>query len=79
MAREEVEEFSKKKAEGAICRSRINWQVHGEKPSRYFCNLEKYNGTQKFIPQLIKHADGNSITLSKTLSFGQTKMKDKQN
>ena len=65
MAREEVEEFSKKKAEGAMCRARINWQVHGEKPSRYFCNLEKYNSLQKYIPQLlVKNSSGNVETVS---------------
>ena len=53
VAREEVEDFNKNKAEGAMCRARINWQVHGEKPNRYFCNLEKYNALQKYIPQLL--------------------------
>ena len=51
-ARKEVEEFEKHEAEGAIIRARLKWQLEGEKPSRYFCNLEKYNALQKYIPRL---------------------------
>ena len=60
-----MEQFDRKKAEGAICRARINWQVHGEKPSRYFCNLENYNSLQKYIPQLlVKNSSGKVETVS---------------
>ena len=52
LAREEVEKFAKKDADGVQCRARVQWQVDGEKPSRFFCNLEKYNAMQKYIPQL---------------------------
>ena len=52
LARDEVHEFTKKEAEAAECRARIKWQVDGERPSKYFCNLEKYNAIQKYIPLL---------------------------
>ena len=52
LARAEVEEFSKLDAEGAFCRSRLEWQVEGERPSKLFCNLEKFNAVQKYIPEL---------------------------
>ena len=32
---------------GSIVRSRIDWIQHGEKPSRYFSNLEKRNFIDK--------------------------------
>ena len=47
-----MHEFTKKEAEAAECRARIKWQVDGERPSKYFCNLEKYNAIQKYIPLL---------------------------
>ena len=41
--RERLKELRNKKLNGMIVRSRINWIQHGEKPSHYFCNLEKRN------------------------------------
>lgn len=35
-----------------MTRSRIRWAEHGEKSSRYFCNLEKRNSEKKIIRQL---------------------------
>ena len=52
-ARQEVAEYTSKAAEGAECRSRVQWHVEGEKPSKFFCHLEKYNALQKYIPNLI--------------------------
>ena len=63
--RAELESIFKMEAEGAAVRARAKYKMEGEKASKLFCNLEKYNGTQKFIPQLIKHVNGNNITLSK--------------
>ena len=51
-AKQEIEAMEKKEAEGSLIRSRIRWQLEGEKPSKYFCNLEKYNALQKYIPSL---------------------------
>ena len=69
IAREEVEEHNKRVTEGVQCRARVRWQVEGEKPSRYFCSLEKYNALQKYIPQL-KVNDNSPI--EKTVSDQKT-------
>ena len=63
--RSELEAIFKADAEGAAIRARANYKLDGEKASKLFCNLEKYNGTQKFIPQLVKHLSGSNITLTK--------------
>ena len=52
-----LEEIMKIEAEGAAVRSRAKYKLEGEKATRMFCTLEKYNGTQKFIPQLIVDSD----------------------
>ena len=65
LAKQEVEGFNRAAAEGAQCRARVQWQVDGEKPSRYFCNLEKYNALQKYIPQLkVKDINGKEKIVS---------------
>ena len=51
-AKDEVERFEKAEAEGAMVTTRLKWNVEGEKPSKYFCGLEKYNALQKYIPSL---------------------------
>ena len=48
-----LEEIIKYQAQGAFIRSRAEYKVEGEKPTRLFCSLEKYNGVQKYVPQLI--------------------------
>ena len=61
-AREEVNKLAQKEAEGAECRARVKWQVEGEKPSKYFCSLEKYNAVQKYIPELkVKNDKGTQV------------------
>ena len=37
---------------GLIVRSRIKWAEHGEKSSKYFCNLENRNNEKKTIRQV---------------------------
>ena len=39
-------------AKGSMIRSKCNWVEHGEKCSRYFLNLEKYNYEKKTITLL---------------------------
>ena len=51
--RAELEALFRVEAEGAAIRARAHYKLDGEKATRLFCNLEKYNGTQKFIPTLI--------------------------
>ena len=49
-----------KKAEGAKIRSKCEWYQHGEKPTKFFLNLEK----QKAINTTVRHLidDGKDIT-----------------
>ena len=51
-AKKIVENFENENVEAALVRARLRWQLEGEKPSKYFCNLEKYNALQKYIPKL---------------------------
>ena len=47
--------------QGVLIRSKSNWLEHGEKPSKYFCNLEKKNYVNKSINKVI--SDNGSIIL----------------
>ena len=38
---EELETIHKQKVKGFITRTRLQWLEEGEKPTSYFCNLEK--------------------------------------
>ena len=49
-----------------IIRSRAEWIENGEKPT-FFCNLEKYNYTNKTIP-FLETPDGN-ITYEQSIFF----------
>ena len=60
-----MDKYARKEAEGAECRARVQWRVDGEKPSKYFCNLEKFNALQKYIPRLkIKNENGKESTIN---------------
>ena len=48
-----LEEINNHTAQGAYVRSRATYKVEGERPTKMFCELEKYNGVQKFVPQFI--------------------------
>ena len=54
-----LENLYKYQAQGAYVRSRANYKIEGERPTKLFCNLEKYNGVQKFVPQLIIKGDND--------------------
>ena len=56
----ELENIYDKKAEGAKLRSKCEWYQHGEKPTKFFLNLEK----QKAINTTVRHLidDGKDIT-----------------
>ena len=58
-----LEDIMKVEAEGAAVRSRAKYKLEGEKATKMFCSLEKYNGTQKFIPQLIVETNDGLRTL----------------
>ena len=40
------------KGKGAIFRSKVNWFEKGEKPTKYFFNLQKKNFEKRIITQL---------------------------
>ena len=65
MPQAELESIFRLEAEGAAIRARSKYKLDGEKASKLFCSLEKYNGSQKFIPQLVKHINGSKVTLTK--------------
>ena len=52
--------------EGILLRSRANWIEHGEKPSKYFCSLEKRNFINKNVTKVIDN-DGNIHTDQKII------------
>ena len=51
MCKLELENIYDKKAEGAKIHSKCEWYQHGEKPTKFFLNLEK----QKAINAAVKH------------------------
>ena len=64
-AKSEVDIFEKEEANGALIRARTTWHIEGEKPSRYFCNLENYNALQKYIPRLkVKDENNREIMVT---------------
>ena len=51
-------------AQGAYVRSRAAYKLEGEKPTKFFCALEKQNGVQKYVPQLIvKDSDNQEVLI----------------
>ena len=48
-----TESIREQKLKGSLIRSRVKWVEQGEKPTKYFCNLENRNFTSKIIPRVI--------------------------
>ena len=59
--KKELTEIYSVKGKEAIFRSRTKWIEDGEKPTKYFFNLEKQNYEKKIITQL-KTTDGEIIS-----------------
>ena len=57
----ELLEIRKKKLKGKFIRSRAKWIEEGEKPTKYFCNMESRNFTSKLISR-IELDNGKVIT-----------------
>ena len=55
------EEYRRYKLEGIILRTRSKWIEEGERPSKYFCSLEKRNFINKNITKIINN-DNKTIT-----------------
>ena len=49
----ELKELRENKLKGSLIRSKAKWIEHGEKPSKYFCNLENRNFVSKRMSCLI--------------------------
>lgn len=69
----EYEDIRRKKIKGQCSRSRAKWVDEGEKPSKYFINLESRNYTCKMIP-MVEREDGSRTSsqveiLNKTNTF----------
>ena len=75
-----------------IVRSRAKWVNEGEKPTKYFLNLENRNFTNKIIPKIQKTEESELIeiveqaeilreveTFYKTLYTGTSQNKEKRN
>ena len=57
----ELNEIYSTKGKEAMFRSKVKWVEQGEKPTKYFLNLEKRNYEKKIITQL-KISDGEIIS-----------------
>ena len=66
LKKKELENLSKEKLNGIMIRSRAQWLSEGEKPSSYFCSLEKFYYTQKTV-KIVVADDGNVITDQKEI------------
>ena len=62
----QLENIRNEKMKGILLRSRANWIEHGEKPSKYFCSLEKRNFINKNVTKVIDN-DGNIHTDQKII------------
>ena len=62
-----LEDLRKQKVEDAILRSKLEWMEFGEKPSKFFLNLEKQNRINRQIKTLID--DQGNIILNKNVPF----------
>ena len=50
--KKELQSLYEKRGEGAMFRSKLRWTEQGEKPTRYFFNMEAKNFNQKTITEL---------------------------
>ena len=55
------------RGKGAIFRSKVRWTEEGEKPTKYFFNIEKRNFNTKVIAELKPDPDGNVIVDEKEI------------
>ena len=59
--KQKLKEFEDNEIEGAVIRSRVQWQAEGEKCTRFFFNLERQNGDEKQITEM-KNVSGIVLT-----------------
>jgi len=82
-ANSELEQIREKKLKGSFMRSKALWIEQGEKPTKYFCNLEKRNFVNKQISRIEK-ANGTQATtqeeiMNEVRSFYENLYKSKEN
>ena len=56
-----LESIREERIQGQMIRSRIQWLSEGEKPSKFFCNLESKNSLEKTIKK-VKNDQGHYLT-----------------
>ena len=61
-----LESIRNNKLNSLMLRARAQWLSEGEKPSKYFCSLEKHYYTEKTIRKLVKQ-NGQSITYQREI------------
>ena len=67
-----LEKLYNYQAQGAYVRTRAMYKVEGERPTKMFCALEKFNAVQKYVPQLIVEDEvGHEKTISKQMEVEQ--------
>jgi len=59
--KKELQEIYEEKGRGAIFRSKARWIENGEKPTKFFFNLEKRNYEKKIVSQL-QIGEGNFLS-----------------
>ena len=64
--KKELQYLYEKRGEGAMLRSKLRWTEQGEKPTRYFFNMEAKNFNQKTITEL-ENSEGVKITRHKQI------------
>ena len=69
---EEIYQQKQEKINASIFRSRVNWHQNGDKPSRYFLNLEKRNYFSKNM-RAVEKCDGTICKEQKEILKEQTK------
>ena len=52
LVKHEINDIIKERAQGAMIRSKMKWCNEGEKPTKYFLNLEKHNYHHKTLHRL---------------------------
>ena len=57
----ELQELRDKKMQGITIRSKVKWIAEGEKVTKYFCNMESRNYTDKSLP-VIEKENGQILT-----------------
>ena len=54
-SKEELESIRKEEIKGLFMRTKAKWIEDGEKPTKYFCHLEKRNYVNKTVTKIIKN------------------------